>query len=103
MLVHIGVLTLVPTATESDRTAITGALAALVGRIDGLLSLRFATDLGLREGNADVTFQLTFASREAWAAYNDHPAHKAVIAEHISPVLQSKAFVQTAGFTDVEA
>lgn len=103
MLTHIGVLTLVPTATEAHRRAITDALSALVGRIDGLLSLRFATDLGLREGNADLTFQLTFASQEAWAAYNDHPAHKAVIAEHILPVLQAKTFVQTAGFTDVGA
>lgn len=101
MITHIGVLTLVPTATEAHRRAITDGLSSLVGQIDGLQSLRFATDLGLRDGNADVIFQITFSSQQAWEAYGDHPAHKAVIAERIAPVLQAKAFVQTEGFTEV--
>ena len=103
MFTHIGVLTLVPTATDADRAAITEGLAALVGQVDGLVSVRTATDLGVREGNADVIFQLTFSSQEAWAGYGDHPAHKAVISQHIAPVLQDKVFLQTAGFTEVAA
>lgn len=103
MLTHIGVLTLAPTATDDHRRAITDGLAALVGQVDGLVSARTATDLGLRPGTADVIFEMTFSSREAWEAYGDHPAHKALVAEHIGPVLQDKVFVQTDGFTEVGA
>jgi hypothetical protein len=31
-----------------------------------------------------------------WQAYTTHPAHVAVIADHIGPVLASKSFVQYA-------
>lgn len=101
MLTHIGVLTLEPTATDVQRDAITGGLAALAGRIDGLVRVRTATDLGLKDGNADVVFLLDFDSRAAWEAYVGHPAHKALIAEAIAPVLQAKVFAQVAGFDEV--
>jgi hypothetical protein len=103
VLTHIGVLTLVPTATDEQRSAITDGLAALVGRIDGLVRARTGTDLGLKDGNADLVFQLEFSSRAAWEEYGSHPAHKALIAEHIAPVLQAKVFVQVDGFAEVAA
>jgi hypothetical protein len=103
VLTHIGVLTLEPTATDAQRAAITDGLAGLVGRVDGLVRVRTATDLGLKDGNADVVFLLDFASQEAWEAYSGHPAHKALIAEAIAPVLAAKVFLQAGGFADVSA
>ncbi|WP_040801428.1 Dabb family protein [Nocardia higoensis] len=101
MLTHIGVLTLQESATEQDRQAITDGLAALVEVVDGLQSVATATGLGLRAGTADVVFHLTFSSVEAWESYADHPAHKALIADTIAPVLVAKTFAQVGGFTEV--
>lgn len=100
MLTHIGVLTLTPAATDADRQAIADGLAGLLGVVDGLIAVRTATGLGLRPGTADVVFELTFASQHAWEAYGSHPAHQAVIAERIAPVLQDKVFAQVAGFAE---
>lgn len=98
LITHIGVLTLVPTATDADRQAITDGLAGLFGMIDGLVEVRTATTLGLRAGTADVVFELTFSSQQAFEAYGEHPAHKAVIAERIAPVLQDRVFAQVGEF-----
>jgi hypothetical protein len=103
VITHIGVLTLAPTATDDQRTAITEGLAALVGQVEGLVSARTATGLGIRPGTADVIFEMTFSSREAWEAYGDHPLHKAIVTEHIGPVLQDKVFLQTEGFSEATA
>lgn len=101
MLTHIGVLTLRDSATAQDRQTIVEGLGALVGVVDGLETVRTAVDLDLRPGTADVIFQLTFSSTEAWEAYADHPAHKSLIAEKIAPILEAKTFVHTGGFTEV--
>ncbi|MFJ6654322.1 Dabb family protein [Microbacterium sp. NPDC091313] len=103
MLTHIGLLTLVDTATDEDRAAIADGLLGLVGVIDGLVEARVGADLGLKDGNGSVLFQLTFDSEEAWRAYAAHPAHQAVIASAIAPVLESKAFVQVGAWREARA
>ncbi|WP_144875917.1 Dabb family protein [Microbacterium sp. 1.5R] len=103
MVTHIGLLTLQETATDADRQAIGDGLLGLVGQIDGLEAVRVGTDLGLKDGNGDLLFQLDFASEDAWRAYAAHPAHQAVITQHIAPVLASKAFVQVDGFREARA
>jgi hypothetical protein len=100
LTIHIGMLTLVDTATEQHRQAIGEGLIALVGVIPGLVRVAIGADLGLTPGNASVIFQLTFDSEESWSAYAAHPAHRAVITDFIAPVLQSKVFVQIAAFQD---
>ncbi|MFB8385719.1 Dabb family protein [Microbacterium sp. NPDC055910] len=103
MFTHIGMLTLADDATPEHRQAISDGLTGLAGLIDGLVAVRVGIDLGLTEGNADVLFQLEFDSEDAWRSYGAHPAHKAVIAESIAPVLKSKSFVQVAGFAEARA
>lgn len=103
MLTHIGVLTLAPSATEDNRLQIVQGLASLIGQVDGLVSVRTATDVGLKEDTADIVFELTFASQQAWEMYGGHPAHKRLIAKHIAPVLASKVFLQVSGFVEVSA
>lgn len=94
MFNHVGHLTLVPDAADTAVDAITDALLDLPGRIDGLVSAQVVRDAGLSDGNATLRFHMRFTSREAWTGYRTHPAHVAVIKDHIGPVLESKAFVQ---------
>lgn len=97
MFQHIGVLTLVDTATDEQRTALAQSLRDLVGQVPGLEKANVVVDAEIRDGNADVLFAMTFDSQESWAAYGAHPAHVAVVEEHVKPVLASKVFIQTAG------
>ncbi|MGL3148989.1 Dabb family protein [Microbacterium sp. A82] len=103
MITHIGMLTLVESATDADRQAIADGLTGLVGQIDGLQRVEVGIDLGLNQGNGDVLFRLEFVSEDAWRAYAAHPAHKAVIAERIAPVLAAKAFVQVGEFQEAQS
>lgn len=97
MFQHIGVLTLTDAATEADRTAIAEGLGSLLGRIDGLRSARVVFDAGIKEGNSDVLFVMSFDSRADWEAYSTHPAHVEVVKTVIGPVLASKTFLQVEG------
>ena len=53
-------------------------LEALRGRIPGLLRLDVGLDFSATENSADVVLVSEFDSREALAAYQVHPEHKAV-------------------------
>lgn len=53
-------------------------LEALRGRIPGLLRLDVGLDFSATENSADVVLMSEFDSREALAAYQVHPEHKAV-------------------------
>ena len=53
-------------------------LEDLRGRIPGLLRLEVGLDFSATENSSDVVLVADFESREALAAYQVHPAHKAV-------------------------
>ena len=94
MFNHVGHLTLAPDASDEQIEAILTGLLGLPGQIDGLLEARVVRDAGLTDGNATLRFHMRFVSEDAWRAYGKHPAHVAVVTQHIGPVLGSKAFVQ---------
>ena len=94
MFNHVGHLTLSPDATDAQIEGIVAGLLGLPGQIDGLVEAQVARDAGLAEGNATVRFSMRFESVDAWRAYGAHPAHVALIADHIRPVLAGKAMLQ---------
>ena len=53
-------------------------LEALRGQIPGLLRLDVGFDFSATENSSDVVLVAQFATREDLAAYQVHPAHKAV-------------------------
>lgn len=91
---HVGHLTLVPEVTDAQVAAIADGLLGLHGQVEGLLQAQVVRDAGLTEGNATVRFHMRFDEQSSWEAYRTHPAHVAVVKNHIGPVLGSKAFVQ---------
>ncbi len=94
MFNHVGHLTLAPEAGDAEIEAILTGLLALPGQIDGLVEAQVVRDAGLTDGNATLRFHMRFESEDDWRAYGKHPAHVAVVTQHIGPVLGSKAFVQ---------
>jgi hypothetical protein len=81
-------------AAEID--AVTEALAGLPARIPEIRDYRFGPDLGIDDGNHDYVVVADFESPEDYAVYRDHPAHRAVLADAIRPILASRAAAQYA-------
>lgn len=63
-----------PEEQETIRLGIRQNLTALVGKIDGLLSLTVLLP-GLSSSTADVMLDSTFRDAEALKAYSVHPDH----------------------------
>ena len=55
-------------------------LETLRGQIDGVLAIEVGIDFSATEASADVVLSSDFTDRAAWAAYQAHPAHQAVVA-----------------------
>ena len=64
-----------PLAKNPDALAICEALQGLRGRIPGLLHLEVGFDYSGKESAGDIVLYSEFASREALAAYQQHPLH----------------------------
>lgn len=94
---HIGILTLRRETTAQDADAILAGLHGLKDLVPGVLSVTAGRDLGLKDGNADIHFEVAFASEEDWHAYQRHPAHVALVRHLIAPAITTKAFVQVEG------
>lgn len=94
MIRHCVFLHLDPAATDEAVEAVVAALRTLPAAIPEIRSYEVGRDLGLREGNADLAIVATFDDVEGWRTYVDHPAHVAVIAEHIAGVATSRTSVQ---------
>lgn len=94
MFNHVGHLSLSPDTIDEQVEAILAGLLGLPGRVDGLVEAQVVRDAGLTEGNATLRFHMRFESEDAWRAYGSHPAHVAVVTDHIKPALAAKAFVQ---------
>ncbi len=54
----------------------------------GLRAYHAGPDAGLVEGNFDYAVVADFEDAESYLAYRDHPAHRAVIEQTITPIRQ---------------
>ena len=96
MVKHIVAWRLKDSALGNDKAAnallIQEKLAALRGRIPGLLRLEVGRDFSATENSADVVLVTEFESRAALAAYQVHPEHKAVVA-FVSQVVAERRLI----------
>jgi hypothetical protein len=52
------------------------------------------SDLGVNEGNWEFAVSGDFDDLDGYLAYRDDPTHRAIIAEHIQPIIATRAAVQ---------
>jgi hypothetical protein len=94
MLRHAVLLTL-ETGPDSETTAaIVQALRKLPAQIPSVREYEVGVDLGLNAGNATIAVVAGFDDEKGYVEYRDHPAHRAVIDELITPVRQARAAIQ---------
>ncbi len=80
-----------------DQSAVAAAcagLARLSGAVPQVRSLSFGADAGIREGNYDLVVIVDFEDADGYLVYVDHPAHVALIEDHLRPLLAERAAVQ---------
>lgn len=94
MFRHVVLFRWKPDATDDDKAAVGRALAELPVAIPTLRDYRFGPDAGVNAGNFGFAVVADFDDVDGYLVYRDHPAHQAVIAEHIAPVLAERAAVQ---------
>lgn len=79
-----------------DSSAIATSLRELVAGFDGLQSYRCGPDAGVTPGTYDFAVVATFADRDSFVAYRDHPEHQRILSEMILPNLSVRTVVQLA-------
>ena len=80
--------------SEGEVASALDALAGLPAAIPTVRAFAFGADAGLADGNWDVAVTADFADEAGYVAYRDHPAHRAVVAEAIVPIVAHRAAVQ---------
>jgi hypothetical protein len=96
MFRHVVMMRYRPDATSEQRAAVATALSTLPARIPEIGEYTIGIDAGVNEGNYDIVIVADFDDVDRYLVYRDHPDHKAVIREHIAPILAERAAVQHA-------
>lgn len=96
MFRHVVLLKWTDDATEEQRAEVHRRLSALPDAIPELRAYQIGHDAGLNQGNYSFAVVADFDSPEDYVVYRDHPVHRAVIDECITPILAARAAVQYA-------
>lgn len=96
MFRHVVLFTWAEEATDEQRATVATELGRLPGVIPEIRAYTLGADAAVNPGNHEFAVVADFDTVEDYLAYRDHPAHQAVIAEHIKPILASRAAVQFA-------
>lgn len=93
---HVVTLTWTDAANDAVAQAAIDALRSLPDQIPEIRSYEVGVDAGLSPGNASIVIVADFDSSSGFETYRDHPAHQAVIDQHIRPILAGRSAVQHA-------
>lgn len=91
---HVVLFRFVADSTPEQRLAVLDGLRGLPAQIPELLDYRVGPDVGPAEDNFDFAVVADFAEPAHYEIYRDHPAHVAVAATLVRPILGERAAVQ---------
>lgn len=94
MIRHCVVFRFADGTDPASIAALAEALRALPAQIPEVEAYTVGADLGLRDTNADFAVVADFADEAAFLVYSGHPAHVAVIDEHVTPIVADRHAVQ---------
>lgn len=94
MIRHVVLLRWQEGTTPSAVNAVSEGLGGLPAAIPEIREYRFGHDLGVNQGNFDFAVVADFANLEDYVVYRDHPVHRALIDERITPILDGRAAIQ---------
>lgn len=91
---HVAMFKWAEGTTTGQQDEVAARLSELPGLIPEIREYGVGPDMGLSPGTYDFVVVGDFADREAYQAYRDHPAHRAVVDECIAPIVAERAVVQ---------
>jgi len=91
---HTVMFTWKPEATDEQKKRVAEELSRLPGVVPSIRAYAMGSDLGVNEGNWEFAVSGDFDDLDGYLAYRDDPAHRAIIAEHIQPIIATRAAVQ---------
>jgi hypothetical protein len=94
MFRHVVMFTWKPEATREQKQRVLTELRTLPPLMSGMRAYHAGPDAGLAEGNFDFVVVADFDDVASFLAYRDHPAHRAVIDECITPIRAARGAVQ---------
>lgn len=77
-----------------EGSVIAAALGELASRLDGVHRYLCGPDAGFTPAAYDFAVVGSFADRDSFVAYRDHPDHQRILAELILPNVESRTVVQ---------
>ena len=94
MFRHVVLLRWKPEATPEQRAAVATGLADLPGLIPQIRTYTIGSDARVNDGNYDLVVVADFDDVDGYLVYRDDSDHRAVIQEHITPILAERAAIQ---------
>ncbi|HUY52008.1 MAG TPA: Dabb family protein [Streptosporangiaceae bacterium] len=94
MFRHVVLFTWTEDATEAQKHALTGELRKLPDMIDAIRRYHVGPDAGINAGNCDFAVVADFEDADGYRTYRDHPLHRAVVADYVTPIVAQRFAVQ---------
>jgi hypothetical protein len=94
MIRHVVMFTWKAAATPEQKRRVLTELRTLPPLMTGMRAYHAGPDAGLAADNFDFAVVADSDDEQSYLAYRDHPAHRAVIEETITPIRQDRAAVQ---------
>lgn len=94
MFRHVVLFRWTAEATDEQKQTVQDRLSGLPGLIPEIKSYSMGTDVGLNPGAYDFAVVADFADKDAYLVYRDQPDHRAIITQHITPIVAERAALQ---------
>ena len=91
---HVAMFIWAEGTTTGQQEEVEARLRELPGVIPGIGEYSLGTNAGVNPGGYDFAVVADFADRDAYLVYRDHPRHRAVIDQYITPIVAQRAAIQ---------
>jgi Stress responsive A/B Barrel Domain len=94
MFRHVVLFTWNDDATEARKRALRDELAKMPPAIGVIRAYKYGPDAGINPANCDFAVVADFDDDAGYVTYRDHPVHRALVENYVSPIVASRAAVQ---------
>jgi hypothetical protein len=94
MIRHVVLFHWKPEATAEQKQVAADELAKLPSLVPSILGFALGPDAGINEGNANFAATADFDDEAGYLAYRDDPRHRAIVTEHVAPIVANRTAIQ---------
>ncbi|MFC4050995.1 Dabb family protein [Actinomadura syzygii] len=91
---HVAMFRWAEGTTTGQQDEVAARLGELPGVLPEIREYSLGTNAGVNPGGYDFVVVADFADKDDYLAYRDHPAHRAVVEEFVSPIAAERAAIQ---------